>query len=297
MKNSVESPFGEWSDVLDEELALRASSGDGRALDQLARRHHKWIYNIALRFTLDPAEASDLAQEALLRICSNIDQYEGRAKFRTWAYRVTFNLFLDEKRRKHVRPWSQKKMDDIPDDTEFAPPVTQRSPETNLAIKELSIDCYFGILLCLDRQQRLVYLLGDILGVSSGTGAALLEISPVTFRKRLERARRDLRNFLSDKCSLIDPSNPCTCAKKTSVFVREGWVDKTKLTFVLDRIRAARVTAQEINQVVDDAIDSEIVTLLQAQPLYPVPKHLEGFAKLIAMFESGTRKERDFRRG
>ena len=46
---------------------------------------------------LSPADA-DVAQEALLRVITRIGQYEGRSSFRTWAYRIVMNCFLDAKR-------------------------------------------------------------------------------------------------------------------------------------------------------------------------------------------------------
>lgn len=56
--------------------------------------------------------------------------------------------------------------------------------------------CSTGLLLCLDREQRLVYILGEIFGVSARVGAELLEISPENFRQKLSRARRDLYQFM-----------------------------------------------------------------------------------------------------
>ena len=51
------------------------------------------------------------------------------------------------------------------------------------------ISCLQGLLLCLDSEHRLVYVLGEIFEVSSGQGAEILDITPAAFRKRLSRAR------------------------------------------------------------------------------------------------------------
>ena len=45
------------------------------------------------------------------------------------------------------------------------------------------------MLLCLDRGERLIYILGEIFEVSDTVGAELLEVSPENFRQRLSRAR------------------------------------------------------------------------------------------------------------
>jgi DNA-directed RNA polymerase specialized sigma24 family protein len=54
------------------------------------------------------------------------------------------------------------------------------------------------MLLCLNREQRLAYILGEIFGVTDAGGAELLETSRDNFRQKLSRARRDLHNFLQD---------------------------------------------------------------------------------------------------
>jgi hypothetical protein len=87
------------------------------------------------------------------------------------------------------------------------------------------------MLLCLDRGQRLVYVLGEIFEVGDAVGAELLEISRDNFRQRLTRARRDLHNFMNEKCGLVDPANPCRCDKKTRGFIQAGYVDPANLLF------------------------------------------------------------------
>ena len=67
---------------------------------------------------------------------------------------------------------------------------------------EAMISCTSGMLLCLDREQRLTLVLGAIFEVSDTVAAVVLEITPDNFRQRLARARRDLRNFMNDKCGL-----------------------------------------------------------------------------------------------
>jgi hypothetical protein len=85
---------------------------------------------------------------------------------------------------------------------------------TNLLATEAMLSCTSGMLLCLDREQRLSYILGAIFEVSDTVAAVVLQISPENFRQRPARARRDLRNFMNDMCGLVKQANPCRCAKK-----------------------------------------------------------------------------------
>ncbi len=83
----------------------------------------------------------------------------------------------------------------------------------NVFVEEIKISCLQGLLLCLDREHRLAFLLADVFDVSSEQGAAILEITPMAFRKRLSRARERLREFLMKNCALMNPDNPCTCER------------------------------------------------------------------------------------
>ena len=70
-----------------------------------------------------------------------------------------------------------------------------------------------GLLLCLDREHRLAFLLVDVFDVSSEQGAAILEITATAFRKRLSRARDRMQAFLERNCALTNTDNPCTCER------------------------------------------------------------------------------------
>src|SRR4051812_15123553 len=73
--------------------------------------------------------------------------------------------------------------------------------------------CTMGMLLCLDRKQRLVFTLGEILSVSDTVGGEVLEMTADNFRQCLARARRELHNFMTNQCGLVNKSNPCRCPK------------------------------------------------------------------------------------
>ena len=96
------------------------------------------------------------------------------------------------------------------------------SAEAELLVTEEMLSCTSGMLLCLDREQRLTFILGAIFEVSDTVAAEVLEITPDNFRQRLARVRRDLRNFMNDKCGLVNQANPCRCAKKTRGFIQAG---------------------------------------------------------------------------
>ena len=80
-----------------------AQGGDRGALDQLLRRHYDRVHAVCRRITGNDADAADAAQEAMIAIVRNLDRFDGRSSFGTWAYRIATNASLDELRRRKRR--------------------------------------------------------------------------------------------------------------------------------------------------------------------------------------------------
>ncbi len=96
---------------------------------------------------------------------------------------------------------------------------------------EVRISCTYGMLLALTRPSRAAYLLGDVLGFTDNEGAAICECSPAAFRQRLARARTAMRRIIDDRCGLLDPDNPCSCARQITPLLDHGIIDSDQLTF------------------------------------------------------------------
>lgn len=91
--------------VPDEDLVRQACQGDHEAFAELVRRHHGLVYNLCLRLVGQPADAADATQEVFLRVFTRLGHFRGRARFRTWLYRIAVNTCQDELRRRRRRPW------------------------------------------------------------------------------------------------------------------------------------------------------------------------------------------------
>lgn len=258
------------TDHEDQALVARARAGDRRALEELAGRHQPWIYNIALRMLYHPQDAEDATQEILVKVLTRLSTFEGRSSLRTWLYRIAVNHVLNVKRgrvedpaigfRKYGEELDQTPDLDLPD-------AKAPTPDANLLVTEAMLACTSGMLLCLDREQRLAYILGAIFGVSDTVAAEVLEIAPENFRQRLARARRDLRSFMNDKCGLVNPANPCRCAKKTRGFIQAGHVDPANLLFNRERIALVREAAPRAYETIKN-LDDKCAAIYRGHPFY-----------------------------
>ena len=271
------------TDHEDQALLMRARSGDREALEHLIERHQGWIYNIAIRMLYHPQDAEDATQEILVKVLTRLSSFEGRSSFRTWLYRVVFNHLLNTKRgREELKVTTFSAYGDALDRTPDLelPDAEGASPETSLLVTEAMLACTSGMLLCLNREQRSTYILGAIFGVSDAVGAEVLEITAENFRQRLARARRDLRNFMNDKCGLVNKSNPCRCARKTRGFIQEGYVDPNNLLFSRGRVSEVREIAPKVFETIK-TLDDQCAGIYRGHPFYKPPDLRRVLRQLI----------------
>ena len=93
------------------------------------------------------------------------------------------------------------------------------------------VGCTQGMLLCLDREQRMAYVLGEVLQYTSEDAATLCGVTPAAFRKRLQRARARLQTFMRGHCGLLDPANACRCHRRVGAAIAHGRVDPSQPLF------------------------------------------------------------------
>src|SRR5262245_10495425 len=271
----MRNPFTEAGETEGDDLALvrRVQEGDREALEALVKRHQDWIYNIVLRMVYHPYDAQDATQEVLIKLLTKLSTFEGRSSFRTWLYRLVCNHVLNMKRaRGEAAGWTFSRygsgLEGSPD--EELPDPNSVPADLQLIVDESRITCSSGMLLCLDREQRLVYILGGIFGVSDAVGAELLETSRDNFRQKLARARRDLHSFMQEQCGLVNKANPCRCAKKTRAFMEAGYVDPRNLLFARAHVTRVRDVAPRVHDDIT-ALDLAYAEVHRDHPFQPSP--------------------------
>jgi RNA polymerase sigma-70 factor, ECF subfamily len=79
----------------DVELMLKVKRGDREAFGLLVHRYRKPLINFIYRFTTNPGESEDLAQEVFVRAYQSAAKYEPKAAFSTWLYRIATNVALN----------------------------------------------------------------------------------------------------------------------------------------------------------------------------------------------------------
>ncbi|HBG29665.1 MAG TPA: RNA polymerase sigma factor [Gammaproteobacteria bacterium] len=232
--NSSVKPI--WRDVMTtqtlEVLVAAARNGDGKALEAILGTIQKEIYNLALRMLWCPHDAADACQEILLKIVTRLSSFEGRSAFRTWAFRVAVNHLLNQKAgRVEAEHLSFEQFGaDLAQDLAESPASTS-DPEYARLIHEVRIGCTHAMLICLDREHRAAFVLGDILQLSSQEAAYVMDLPDAAFRKRRSRARQRIVEFMRTHCGLVEEAAPCRCERRVDHAVATGIVNRSSLLF------------------------------------------------------------------
>lgn len=254
------------STILDEpdELAMlvrEAQAGDAFALERLVMAVQDRVYRLSLRMSACPADAEDATQEILTRMITRLSSYRGEASFMTWVHRLAVNWLMD--RRKSVVERQRLSFDsfaaDLLDGLAASPST---SPDADVLEREVQLACTHAMLTCLDREHRIAYIVGEIFGVDSETGGYICDVSAVTYRKRLSRARTKVRDFLGGHCGLVNEASACRCSRRVDAAVSSGRADPTRLRFT-DRTAVANSEMVEFH---------DAAALLRSLPPATVPE-------------------------
>jgi RNA polymerase sigma factor (sigma-70 family) len=254
----------------DRDLVARAVAGEQHALAEVLRRVQDPVYRLALRMTGRPVDAEDAAQEILIKVLTRLASFRAEASLVTWAYRIAVNHLINLHRRS-VHEQREISVDAYRADLLAgltAPEYT--GPDGELLADEVRLLCTQALLQCLDRAARATYVLGEIIGLQGKDAAWVLGLSPAAYRKRLERARQQVRDALRGRCGLLDRAAPCRCEKRINYAIGKGRIDPARPTLAT---RAAAANLRQLRQVGD---------LMRTHPDYAAPQaRTEAILELV----------------
>jgi RNA polymerase sigma-70 factor (ECF subfamily) len=184
----------------DAELVERLKTGDREAFGALLRRYQGKVYRLAMNMTRSPQDAEEVTQDVFLAVYRKIGDFDGRAAFSTWLYRVASNAALMKLRGRRSEPHLsiEEEGPAFAPDGHFARPVADWSelPEDQLLsaerrrVLEQAIDA-------LPPDYKAVVVLRDVEGLSNPEVAEILGATVLAVKSRLHRARLALRERLA----------------------------------------------------------------------------------------------------
>jgi RNA polymerase sigma-70 factor (ECF subfamily) len=162
------------------ELLARVVSGDRDAFDIMMRAHEDRVFSVCLRILGDRERALDATQDTFLTVFRKAGQFEGRAAFGTWIYRIAVNVCYDQIRRAKRRP-----SESLPDHADPADPAAEAAIDSAGLRPEIE-----HALATLSPEFRNAVILSDLEGLSLPEVAEVLDVPIGTVKSRVFRGRR-----------------------------------------------------------------------------------------------------------
>lgn len=175
----------------DAALVARAKAGDRKAFTELVRRHRSAVYRICYRILGNREDAEDATQEAFIRAYDRLDTFQERSAFRTWVFRLTVNVSLNEldrARRKRSLPLEPEAVRSVPS--------PEASPEADL-LKSEALSRLHEALQLLPPNHRAAIVLHDLEDLTWEEAAASLGVPEGTAKAWAHRGRRRLKELLA----------------------------------------------------------------------------------------------------
>jgi RNA polymerase sigma-70 factor (ECF subfamily) len=185
-------------------LIQRCKNGDMGAFDELYARYEKRVFNCAYHISGNYHDASDITQEAFIRVYNSIQTFRGDANFLTWIYRIVTNVYLDE--RKKSKAHRQTSLDEyieldenavtrqIEDDSPLPAEIVERKERAEVVRAAIN---------SLPEYQRIIVTLYHVEDLSYDEIADILQLPIGTVKSRLNRARLALADILSARPELF----------------------------------------------------------------------------------------------
>jgi hypothetical protein len=155
---------------------------------------------------------------------------------------------------------------------------TYEGPEKDVLLSEAKVACLHGMLLCLSRDTRLAFILGEIFQVSAKEGGDILEITPEAFRQRLSRGRKEIRDFMDNRCGLFNPKSPCQCEKQILCDISERKLLNPENLFFTAHPCRAKAHSEAVGQLKELEEIGRLTLLFRSLPDYAAP---EAFVDIV----------------
>lgn len=163
--------------------------GNANAFSELVKKYQNVVFSIALKILRNREDAEEIAQETFIKAYRSIHTFQGKSKFSTWLFRITYNTCITEVRKKRFPTSSidQVQVNEVGEEGNFGEfQEEDRAKYLEMALKELAEDDYMLIILYYYQEQ-------SVADISQVTG-----LSESNIKVKLHRARNKLYSILND---------------------------------------------------------------------------------------------------
>src|SRR5579872_2704586 len=185
------------SKLSDIELIEQTLAGNQAAYADLVRRHQRFVFTLALRFSKNREDAEEIAQDCFIKAYRSLSAFQKQSKFSTWLYTIVYTTSMTFLRRKRVET------DSIDDENTYIQLENHSSGLKNNMAENKSRSYYLqeaiGQLLPDDAAIITLFYMGEqsleeigqTLGIESNTVKVKLFRARQRLREKLEKNLKD----------------------------------------------------------------------------------------------------------
>jgi RNA polymerase sigma-70 factor, ECF subfamily len=192
-------PVGDPVLARESELIARTIQGDSESFYDLVRPYERSVFLAAVSVVKNPADAEDVAQDAILKAFKNLSRFRQESKFSTWLIQITLNeakMRLRKDRHHLYESLNDEQQEErgsyIPRDFADWRPIPSEALEQTEVRESLN-----KALQSLPAKYRSVLFFRDVQQFNIKETAELLGLTITTVKTRLSRARLRLRDALA----------------------------------------------------------------------------------------------------
>lgn len=161
-------------------------------MDQYIKRYGKRLYGLCMTLCADRHEADDLYQDTWVKVIHSIEQFDQSKDFEPWLTRLCVNTYRDKLRRLSRSPFLNFSSNEAKDAVFATVPAPERKDYTDL----------YAAIDRLPKKLRLAIILFYFEDMDISKTAETLRIPPGTVKSRLNKARKLLKEVLTDETDI-----------------------------------------------------------------------------------------------
>ena len=176
----------------DQQLVDRIQAGESRELNSLIRRWETNVLNLAWRIMGDRESALDIRQKTFLRVCHALPDFDYRASFSTWIYRIVVNICRDEIRTRQSRDRMMENYQKNTNTDSFMYDYDEQDHELKQSIIDAVMSLPFNV--------REAVILRHYHGLTFSQMSEILEVPTTTLSYRTLQGLKQLRKKFMIEC-------------------------------------------------------------------------------------------------
>lgn len=183
-------------DYTDIELVKNiVEKNDVNLFEVIYDRYAHFVYNKCISFLKDNEEAKDLTQDIFIKIYLNLRKFQGRSKFSTWVYSITFNACVEhiKSRRKALKIQELQ----LHNYTEYL----ETDEVSYSELLDNKYECLQNIMNTLPKGEKLLLLMKYQQNLSVPQMVAILNLKESAVKMRLLRVKKKLVKLRTNLCN------------------------------------------------------------------------------------------------